>query len=237
MTTRLTSWLIGLLALLGSYATAGAEGNAQQGAQAFRQCAACHSLEPGRHLTGPSLAGVVGRPAGTAAGFTRYSDALSKSGLTWDAATLDRWLANTAALVPGTSMRIGPVDDPGMRRDVVAFLEAAQGGGEASGMSPGGGMTGGMQGGRMLNLNETTGQQRVTSISYCGDAYRVTLGNGETHTFWEFNLRFKTDSSPDGPPSGAPAIVRAGMMGDRAQVIFAAPAEISAFVRKECPTG
>lgn len=239
MTTRLTSWLIGLLALLGSYATAGAEGNAQQGAQAFRQCAACHSLEPGRHLTGPSLAGVVGRPAGTAAGFTRYSEALSTSGLTWDAATLERWLTDTSSLVPGTSMRIAPIDDPEMRRDVVAFLEAAQGASssEASGMSPGGGMMGGMQGGRMLNLNEATAKQRVTAISYCGDAYRVTLGTGKTFTFWEFNLRFKTDSSPDGPPSGAPAIVGQGMMGDRAQVVFAAPAEISAFIRKECPSG
>ncbi len=89
----------------------------------------------------------------------------------------------------------------------------------------------------MSNLNEPTAKQRVTSIGYCGDAYRVTLGTGEIYTFWEFNLRFKTDSSPDGPPSGAPAIVGQGMMGDRAQVVFAAPGEISAFIRKQCPSG
>lgn len=239
MTTRLTSCLIGSLTLLSSYATAGAEGNAQQGAQAFRQCAACHSLEPDRHLTGPSLAGVIGRPAGSAPGFTRYSDALAASGLTWDADTLDRWLADSAALVPGTNMRIGPIEDPGMRRDIVAFLEAAQGrsSGEATDNSSGGGMMGRMQGGRMMNLNEPAAKQRVTAISYCGDAYRVTLGTGKTFIFWEFNLRFKTDSSRDGPPSGAPAIVGQGMMGDRAQVVFAAPAEISAFIRKECPSG
>jgi cytochrome c len=239
MTRRLTSWLFGLTTLLGTNATAGAEGDPQQGAQAFRQCAACHSVEPGRHLTGPSLAGMVGRPAGTVEGFTRYSDALSTSGLTWDAATLERWLADPATLVPGTSMVIAPIDDPGMRRDVVAFLEAAQGASSsgASGMSPGGGMMGGMRGGRMPNLKEPTAKQHVTAMSYCGDAYRVTLGTGKTFTFWEFNLRFKTDSSPDGPPSGAPAIVGQGMMGDRAQVVFAAPAEISDFIRKECPSG
>ncbi len=239
MSRRLTSWLLGSLTVLGSHATAGAEGNTQQGAQAFRQCAACHSLEPDRHLTGPSLAGVVGRPAGTAPGFARYTDALATSGLTWDAGTLDRWLADSTALVPGTNMRIGPIEEPGMRRDIVAFLEAAQAksSGEASDKSPGGGMMGGMQGGRMLNLNEPTSKQRVTAISYCGDAYRVTLGTGETFTFWEFNLRFKTDSSRDGPASGAPAIVGQGMMGDRAQVVFASPAEISAFIRKECPSG
>ncbi len=239
MTRRLTSWILGTLSVLGSHATAGVEGNSRHGAQAFRQCAACHSLESGQHLTGPSLAGVVGRPAGTAPGFTRYSEALATSGLTWDAETLDRWLADSAALVPGTSMRMGPIDDSGMRRDIVAFLETAQdrSGGEAGGMSPRGGMMNGMQGGRMLNLNEPTAKQRVTSIGYCGDADRVTLGTGETYTFWEFNLRFKTDSSSDGPPSGAPAIVGQGMMGDRAQVVFAAPAEISAFIRKECPGG
>jgi len=239
MTRRMTSWILGSLTVLGSYATSGAEGNSQHGAQAFRQCAACHSLERGRHLTGPSLAGVVGRPAGTAQGFTRYSEALATSGLTWDAGTLDRWLADSAALVPGTSMRISPIEDPGMRRDIVAFLEAAQhkSSGEAGDKSSGGGMMGGMHGGRMPNLKQPTSKQRVTAISYCGDAYRVTLGTGKTFTFWEFNLRFKTDSSRDGPASGSPAIVGQGMMGDRAQVVFAAPAEISTFIRKECPSG
>jgi cytochrome c len=48
------------------------------------------------------------------------------------------------------------------------------------------------------------------------------------------NLRFKTDVSTDGPRAGAPAIVPAGMMGDRADVIFASPDEISPFIRHQC---
>jgi hypothetical protein len=52
--------------------------------------------------------------------------------------------------------------------------------------------------------------------------------------FWERNLRFKTDSSEDGPAKGAPAILRAGMMGDRAAVIFASPEEISGFISHAC---
>jgi cytochrome c len=71
-------------------------------------------------------------------------------------------------------------------------------------------------------------------IRYCGDTYKVTTADGKTREFWERNLRFKTDSSEDGPEKGAPAIVGAGMMGDRADVIFASPEDISAYVEKKC---
>lgn len=231
--------LLGTLALLTAAAAADADrGDPQKGAQAFRQCAACHSLEPDQHLTGPSLSGVVDRPAGSAPGFTRYSEALAKSGLTWDVETLNRWLAGPSELVPETSMRVPPIDDPTTRRDIISFLESAQGGGgdPASSIRQGVEMMGGRHDTRMLNLKEPTETQRITSIGYCGDAYRVTLDTGKTYTFWEFNLRFKTDSSDNGPRSGAPAVVRAGMMGDRAQIVFAAPAEISAFIRNDCPS-
>ena len=74
----------------------------------------------------------------------------------------------------------------------------------------------------------------MTAITHCWDTYRVTTAAGETHEFWERNLRFKTDTSADGPEKGAPAIVGAGMMGDRADVIFAAPEEMSSFMRPGC---
>jgi cytochrome c len=51
---------------------------------------------------------------------------------------------------------------------------------------------------------------------------------------WEFNLRLKTDSSNDGPQAGKPVIVGTGMQGDRAAVVFAAPEEISAFIKSAC---
>ena len=61
-----------------------ADGDPMRGARAARACIACHSFTPGRQMTGPSLSGVWGRKAGTAPGFTRYSDALAHSGVTWD---------------------------------------------------------------------------------------------------------------------------------------------------------
>src|ERR1700675_1304830 len=60
------------------------------------QCGICHSVQAGRNMTGPALFDVVGRPAGKVAGF-HYSPANRDSGLTWDVATLDRYLTS-----PGT---------------------------------------------------------------------------------------------------------------------------------------
>lgn len=57
----------------------------------------------------------------------------------------------------------------------------------------------------------------------------------KVHTLWEFDLRLKTDGSPDGPLAGKPVIVGTGMQGDRAAVVFARPDEIPAFIRTECP--
>jgi len=96
-----------------------------------------------------------------------------------------------------------------------------------------GGMMG-MGGGSVPNLRKLDPEDRVKTIQYCDDTYKVTTDDGKTRDFWEWNLRFKTDSSKEGPEKGAPAIVDAGMMGDRADVIFASPEEISAHVEKKC---
>jgi cytochrome c len=65
---------------------------AQQGRAVFQtNCSVCHTVQPNRTLVGPSLFGVVNRPAGQMPGF-HYSDANKRSGLTWDPATLDRYL-------------------------------------------------------------------------------------------------------------------------------------------------
>lgn len=223
-------------ALLPAAANAAADADAQRGAQQFRQCAACHSMAPGEHLTGPSLAGVVGEPAGSADGFHRYSEALTESGIVWTEETLDKWLQDPDQLVPGTSMRIPGIADAAVRGDIIAYLDAADrssGSGESGG-GDSAGMMGGMGGDRLMDLAQPAPNQQVTAIRYCKDAYHVTLGTGKTYTFWEFNLRFKSDSSDNGPPEGQPTILRAGMQGDRAFVIFADPGEISDFIRKEC---
>ena len=90
-----------------------------------------------------------------------------------------------------------------------------------------------------MNIFRTLLMGAVVSIATltvhaAGDAYYVTIAAGGTFTFWEFNLRFKTDSSELGPEKGKPAILRASMRGDRAFIIFSDPAEISAFIQEQC---
>lgn len=89
---------------------------------AFLQCKVCHTTQPGQHLVGPSLAGVYGRPAASAAGYP-YSAALKQAGLTWDDATLDRFLAAPMKAVPGTRMTYAGQPDPAVRREIVAYLK------------------------------------------------------------------------------------------------------------------
>lgn len=212
---------------------AGADGDAQEGAKLYRACAACHSIVPGRHMTGPSLAGVWDRKAGTAEGFPRFSEALKASGVTWNAETLDAWLADPRAFIPNNRMTFAGIGDAKVRADLIAYVQAA-GTGQAEAGGGAGGMMGGMMPGDVPPLKQPTPNQQVTAIGYCGDTYSVTTASGETQQFWERNLRFKTDSSADGPPKGKPALLPAGMMGDRASVIFAEPSEISALVESRC---
>jgi cytochrome c len=106
--------LAGVLALLASPVLA-----QSTGADAFEdRCAMCHIAGGGGQ--GPSLKGVVGRPAGSLAGFA-YTPALKGSGLTWTPANLDRFLTNPGALVPGTAMLIR-VNDAAQRAALIQFL-------------------------------------------------------------------------------------------------------------------
>jgi len=207
-----------------------AAGNSENGARAFRVCAACHSLEPGQHKTGPSLAGVLGRKAGAEEGFHRYSPALKGADVVWDEAALDAWIADPQAFLPGNRMVFRGLPDATMRADLIAYL--AQAGRETAG-APQDGMTG-MAGGELPDLKTLGAEHQVTAVRYCQDTYEVSTADGTSEPYWETNLRFKTDSSKLGPKPGAPVIVGAGMMGDRASIIFAAPAEISAFIQSAC---
>lgn len=228
--------VLGALVLLGAAlfgagitADARAAGDPARGAQVFRACAACHSVEPGQHLTGPSLATVFGRKAGTVEGFHRYSKALKGSGVIWNENSLDAWLRNPAGLIPDNLMTFRGIPDPRARADLVAYLKAVS---EGKAPAP---QAGGMMPAPQLADLETAGpDSRVSAIRYCGDTYHVTTVGGETSTFWEFNLRLKTDSTGRGPRKGQPVLVGAGMMGDRAQVVFSHPSEISAFVKASC---
>jgi len=198
-------------------------GDAARGTRAFQACAACHSLEPGRNMTGPSLAGVWGRKAGSLESFGRYSEALRKSGIVWNERALDAWIANPEKAVPGNFMSFAGLPDARARADLVAFLRAAS---EGKAPAP--------RSAALPDLKKAPAEATVTAMRHCGDSYFVTTGSGATLPFWEFNLRFKTDSSPSGPAPGKPVLVGQGMQGDRAQVVFSAPEEISSFIRKGC---
>jgi cytochrome c len=210
-----------------------AAGDAARGAALFRACAACHSTLRGQHMTGPSLAQIWQRKAGTVAGFDRYSDAMRRADVVWTEATLDKWLADPQAFIPGTSMTFAGVPDRGNRRDLIAYLEAVARGKRTAPTEGGAGAKMGMSSAK-VDLRNAPPQGQVTAIRHCRDTYAVTTADGKVERVWEFNLRFKTDSSALGPPPGKPVIVGAGMQGDRASVVFATPAEISAFVTESC---
>lgn len=89
------------------------------------QCRACHSMTPGDHKVGPSLAGAFNRKAGTQPGYA-YSRALSKAGLVWDAGALDGFLTRPGAAVPGNKMAFAGVADPARRAAIIAYLKAGK---------------------------------------------------------------------------------------------------------------
>ncbi len=97
-------------------------GDPVRGEQIYARCLGCHSLEYDR--TGPRHCGIVGRRAGTVPGFA-YSDALVASGITWSARSLEWFLADPLAAVPGTKMTFAGVPDAAERRDLVAWLVTA----------------------------------------------------------------------------------------------------------------
>ena len=188
-------------------------------------------------MTGPSLHGLWGRHAGSLSSFSRFSPALKSSAVVWSDETLEQWLADPQAFVPGNRMLFRGVPGDQDRADLIAFLrdasrpgsETAQAGDERSGMA---GMMG--MGAQAPNIKTLPASTHVTAIGYCGDTYNVTTADGEIEQFWERNLRFKTDSSQDGPQPMTPTILSAGMVGDRASVVFAAPEEFSKFIKRTC---
>ncbi|MGE0581917.1 MAG: cytochrome c family protein [Steroidobacteraceae bacterium] len=106
---------------------AASEAQLKRGKLLFTQCQACHQVKAGApSMMGPNLAGLMGRKAAAEPGF-RYSPALKKSNLTWDAATLDKWLHRPAALVPGNTMAFAGMAKPEDRAAVIAWLAAETG--------------------------------------------------------------------------------------------------------------
>ncbi|MEO1281269.1 MAG: cytochrome c family protein [Pseudomonadota bacterium] len=93
-----------------------------KGAKVFKKCKACHAVGEGaKNKVGPQLNGVVGRAAGSLEGY-KYSKAMVEIGLTWDEATLDKYLANPKGVVKGTKMIYRGLKKEQQRKDIIAYL-------------------------------------------------------------------------------------------------------------------
>lgn len=124
MTRRMLASTFAVALSLAVAAPAMAAGNAATGATLVKQrCQICHVVAKGAKPTplAPNLSGIAGRKAASTPDFALYSPALKASGITWNAAKLDTFLAAPAKLVPGTKMVIA-VPDAAQRADIVAFL-------------------------------------------------------------------------------------------------------------------
>ena len=119
---RMRRTVIAGLLLAGS-ATAALAADPAAGEKIYKaQCGICHAVTAGENRIGPTLFGVVGRPAGSVPGFNYTADH-KKLGIAWNAATLNKYLANPRAMVPDTSMVYAGLKDDAERADLVAYLE------------------------------------------------------------------------------------------------------------------
>ena len=109
-----------LVALAGAV-PARADGDPAAGKTVFAKCAICHTIDPAKKGIGPTLFGVVGRKSASIEGFS-YSEAMKNANKTWDEATLDTYLTNPKALVPGTKMIFPGLPKAEDRANVIAYL-------------------------------------------------------------------------------------------------------------------
>jgi cytochrome c len=98
----------------------------EAGEKVFKKyCTACHATEAGKNKVGPSLAGILGRKAGTVPGF-QYSDANKNSGVVWDEEKLETYLADPKKFMPGNKMVFAGIKKEDERKAVVAYLKDAK---------------------------------------------------------------------------------------------------------------
>src|SRR5262249_49847966 len=144
-------------------------GNTTNGERMYRACAACHSLEPERNMTGPSLAEIWNRKSGSLASFPRYSPALKSAGIIWNDDTLGEWIKDPQHFIPGNTMTFAGIKDARQRADLLAFLKDATRPGHAPKTAQGGSQMGGMMmgGGAVPNLKKLDPEDRVQSINHC----------------------------------------------------------------------
>ncbi len=111
------------------------EGDVAHGRQVFKKCQACHSMQPGKNLLGPSLAGIVGTKAGEVPNYS-FSNAMKQSGITWTPEKLDAYLQDPQKVVPGNKMPFPGLKTDSDRTDVIAFLAASSEAAPAAAATP-----------------------------------------------------------------------------------------------------
>jgi cytochrome c len=124
------SWFVAGVLLAAAFAPRVRGADVEKGKAAFEQCAACHSLDGSGDYDGPSLKGIIGRKAGALEDY-RYSAAMKRSDVTWDAATLDKYIADPQAFIAGNRMAFAGLANQAERDDLVAFLTVATAGTKA----------------------------------------------------------------------------------------------------------
>jgi cytochrome c len=102
------------------------DGDPAAGQKIFTKCQICHSIDAGTNKIGPSLHGLIGRHSASVATFN-YSDAMKNANVTWDPPTLDKYLTNPRAMVPGTKMLFPGLPKPEDRANLIAYLKQAAG--------------------------------------------------------------------------------------------------------------
>ena len=121
---KMTTLSLAAAVVMGMAGPAFADGDAAAGEKVFRKCQACHVVKKGVNRVGPSLYGVIGRPAGTADRF-KYSKAMAESGLTWTEEQINTYLADPRGVVKGTRMAFAGLKDEQDRLDVIAYIKEA----------------------------------------------------------------------------------------------------------------
>src|SRR5579875_928471 len=125
MKVLLMAAMLAVAASVGALASSAAA--ADSGADVFNNnCAICHSTDPGTNKLGPSLAGIVGRKSASLGDYS-YSPAMAKANVTWDKATLDKYLTDPQKMVPGTKMIFPGIKDAKDRKALIDYLATLQG--------------------------------------------------------------------------------------------------------------
>ena len=208
---------------------------ANKGAPAYRICAACHSLQPGMHLSGPSLADLWGKKAASIESYGRYTENLKKADIIWGEDALNAWLADPQAMVPGTAMTFRGIEKDETRTNLIAFLRQAMADGGSAKVVKDRLIPEKMAKGQIPpDLSSVGENQLIKAIRHCRDAYYITTADGAEFPFWETNVRIKTDTSARGPQEGEPVLQRSGMVGDRVSVVFSSLAGIGQLVVEKC---